>query len=454
MPPNVVGLRADLMTYKECTMFRRSATWVGVFALAAAVAAGCGSSNDKDNKKSDDAPRDAGKVRVDVPKMAKPSKDASGEVALCIGKDTSGAHAKQIAAFNKAFPDATAKLIELPESADEQRTQLVQRLRAKSTECDVIGMDVVWTAEFAAQGWLADHSDYIDGRENEFIESTLETAEYDDRYWAVPFNSNAGFLYYRTDQMKDAPKTWQDLYEQAGKHQGFVYQGAKYEGLTVNFLELLYSAGGSVVNDDATKSTANADTTRDVLQFMVDGIKNGDVPRATTTYMEEEARRAFESGNATAERNWPYAYSLGMEAPKIKDKFDVAPLPGYGDNDPAGVIGGVDLAVSAFTDNRIAAASLIDYLTGMESQVTEGASTLPPVLRKAYDDPAVRKAMPFAETLRDAIAQGKARPVSPVYPQISEAISRNVHDALTGTSSVDEAVSKMDKDITKALGTF
>jgi multiple sugar transport system substrate-binding protein len=209
-----------------------------------------------------------------------------------------------------------------------------------------------------------------------------------------------------------------------------------------------------VLNADGTKATADSATTREVLQFMVDGIKDGAVPKATLTYKEEEARRAFESGSVTFMRNWPYAYSLGQSAPAIKGKFDVAPLPGWKDKDAASVLGGYNLAVSAYTDNEQGAAALIDYLTGMDAQVTYAKKATPPVLTAAYDDPAVKKALPFSDTLLKAIQQGRSRPVSPVYPQISEAISSNVYAALGGDKSVDQAVKQMQSDIDKALKTF
>ena len=73
----------------------------------------------------------------------------------------------------------------------------------------------------------------------------MDTTEFDGKNWAVPFNSNAGFIFYRTDEVDSAPKDWETLYKEAGKGNGVVYQGFRYEGLTVNFLELLYSAGGT-----------------------------------------------------------------------------------------------------------------------------------------------------------------------------------------------------------------
>jgi multiple sugar transport system substrate-binding protein len=104
------------------------------------------------------------------------------------------------------------------------------------------------------------------------------------------------------------------MYREARRTDGLVYQGARYEGLTVNFLELLYSAGGNVLNDDGSEPAANSQEVRDVLAFMRRGITSGAVPKAVTTYKEEESRRAFEAGNATFMRNWPYAYALGKES--------------------------------------------------------------------------------------------------------------------------------------------
>ncbi|MCW2923531.1 MAG: transporter substrate-binding protein [Thermoleophilia bacterium] len=432
---------------------RRSTTLLRATAMvvaSAAIAAGCGGGSSGGSSSGG-----GGGSAPDTKRVPAGDTKPTGDISVCMGKDTSGIHGPLLKKFNAANPGANATLVELPESADEQRTQLVQRLRAKSKECDVLALDVVWTAEFAAQGWLADASDIVDKRKDEFIPSTLDTARYDDKYFAVPFNSNAGFIYYRTDQAPDGvPKTWQDLYAKAATTKGLTYQGSRYEGLTVHFLELLYSAGGDVLDKDGTKSTADSDTTRKVLQFMVDGVKDGAVPKATLTYKEEEARRAFESGAVTFMRNWPYAYSLGQSAPAIKGKFEVAPFPSFGDAEAASVLGGYNLAVSQYSDNAAGAAAVINYLTAMDAQVTYAEGATPPVLEAAYDEASVKKALPFASTLHDSIAQGRSRPVSPVYPQISEAISTNVYAALAGEKSVDAAVKAMDGDITKALGTF
>jgi multiple sugar transport system substrate-binding protein len=390
-------------------------------------------------------------------KVLDPSKadNAKGNVTWCIGKDTTGAFAQVVKMHNDQNNGVTAKLVELPTSADQQRAQQIQRLRAKSSECDVLGIDTIWTAEYASQGWLYDLSKAIEDRKDEFIGSTVASAKYQDKYWAIPFNSNAGFLYYRTDQVSKAPTSWQDVYTEAKANKGLVYQGARYEGLTVNFLEVLYSAGGKAISDDGSKSEINSPIAHEVLQFMVDGIKNGSVPRAVSTYMEEESRRAFEAGSATFERQWPYAYALGQKAPAIKGKFAISTLPGWKDKPGGGVIGGYNLAINAYSKNPGAALEFANFITGNEPEkVMAEKASLPPTLSKTYDDPAVKKAMPFAAQLRKAIAQATPRPISPVYTQISEAIYKNVYSALWSGTSVDSALKKADTQINAALKTF
>ena len=153
----------------------------------------------------------ASEAKTLQPSEAKPS----GQVTWCIGKDTSGAFKTAVEKFNKQNPGAEAKLLELPENADLQREQQIQRLRAESNECDVLGMDVIWTAEYAASGWLYDVTPVVEAHESEFIPSTVETTEYEGKNWAIPFNTNAGFLYYRTNEVPKAPTTWEQVYKEA-----------------------------------------------------------------------------------------------------------------------------------------------------------------------------------------------------------------------------------------------
>jgi multiple sugar transport system substrate-binding protein len=382
------------------------------------------------------------------------AESASGTVTWCIGKDTTGAFKDSIEKFNRRDPDVQAKLVELPVEADEQRNQQVQRLRAKSDECDVLGMDVIWTAEYAAAGWLYDLTPVLDRLKGRLIPSTVETARYDGRLWAVPFNTNAGLLFYRTDQVREPPTTWEQVYEEARRTDGLVYQGAEYEGATVNFLELLWSAGGSVLSKDGKSVEIDSPEARKALQFLADGIRSGAVPKVVNTYAEENVRRAFEAGRATFMHNWPYAYALGKKS-RIADDFDVTPFPGYAGGKGTSALGGYNLAISAFTDNPEASLALVQFLAtpAIQKDIMIDA-TLPATAAEVYADPDVRKAIPFAPKLLTAVQQARPRPVSPVYPQITDAIAKNVSSAISGRATPDEAVGAMSAKIREALATF
>jgi multiple sugar transport system substrate-binding protein len=361
---------------------------------------------------------------------------ATGDVTYCTGKDTSGAQKFAIEEFNKANPDMNAQLLEFSTSADEQRTQFVQRQEAKSGECDVFYADVIWTAEFASQKWIYDMTPYVESRKGDLIEATLDSVTFEDKYWAMPQQTDAAFLYYRTDQVDAVPATWQEVYDVASQNDGIVYQGAPYEGLTCDYLELAYAAGGEILSEDGKEAVIDSPENVAALQFMVDGVKNGIAANGVTTYMEEESRRYFESGRATFMRNWPYAFALGEKAPKVKGKFAVAPFPEWEGGGTAAILGGHNLVISQFTDNPGAALALVDFVTGDEMQIAQFLD---------YD---------FADELRDSVAQARSRPVSPVYPQISQAIYKNVNEALAGRVSPEEALKTAQSQMQQALETF
>jgi len=420
-----------------------------ILACAALTAVGCGSSGGGSGGGGTTVAGVGKNAKTVTPQMAQNPK---GNVTWCIGKDTTGAFSQVVKLYNQAHPQVHVKLLELPTSADQQRTQLVQREQAKSPECDVLGMDVIWTAEFAAQGWLRDVTPAIQARQSEFIPSTLDTAKINGKYWAVPFNTNAGFLYWNTTKVKQGPKTWQQAYQMAKTDGGIGYQGARYEGLTVDFLELLYSNGGSVLSSDGKKATIDSPQAQQVLSFMQQGIKSGAAPKANLTYMEEESRNAFQSGKVALLRNWPYVYALAKQA---HVKFDLEPLPKFGNGSAASVLGGYNLGISTYSKNPGAALSFINFATGPAAQKKFFIkSSLPAVLTQTYNDPAVKKSQPFAPALLKAVQQGKPRPVSPVYPQISEAIYKNVYSALSGGTSPQTALKNAQNQINQALKTF
>jgi multiple sugar transport system substrate-binding protein len=300
-----------------------------------------------------------------------------------------------------------------------------------------------------------DLTDYATPRKGEFIPSTLSSFDYDGKLWGLPQVTGAGLLYRRSDQVAEAPATWQELYKEGSANDGFAYQGAPYEGLTCNFVELSSAAGGRILSEDGKKAEFDSPENLKALQLMVDGMKSGGAVKASRTFMEEPARMAFESGRATFMRNWSYAYALAKKATKVKDKVEVSPLPPFEGGGQGGVLGGNGPVVSAFTDNPEGSVEWLDFWTSEQTLKRDAAKySLPPTMPQLYDDASVKKTLPYAAQLRSAVEAATSRPVSPVYSQISQAVYTNVNKALAGSMSPEDALKTGQGQIEKALSSF
>jgi multiple sugar transport system substrate-binding protein len=372
-----------------------------------------------------------------------------GPITLAQGKDTSGNVQNQINTWNKTHPKETVRLVELPESADQQRQQMVQNAQTKSDAYTVLNLDVVWTAEFAANRWVTPlPKDQF--ALNKFLPSAVQTGEYRGNMYAAPWKTDAGLLYYRKDLLKNAgittpPKTWAELQSDCGKIKGVGCYGGqfdKYEGLTCNFSEAVDSAGGMVV-DDQGKPNVNTPQAKQGLNFLVQGFKSGMIPKAAITYEEEDARRAFEKGDLVFLRQWPYQWALSSKAPKVKGKFDVAPLPGL-TGPGAPTLGGHNLAISSFAKNKATALDFIKYLTSEDTErLNLIASSEAPTLASLYDEPALRQKFPYLPTLKASLLNAKPRPKAVRYNDVTTAIQESVYSALTGKTSTDQALADL-----------
>lgn len=344
--------------------------------------------------------------------------------------------------WNAAHPRQRVTLIPLPNDADDQHAQLVANLQTGSSLYDVMSLDVIWTAEFAVNGWIVPLSTRLFPLKD-FLPPAVATAKYAGRLFAVPFTSNAGLLYYRTDILANAraspPRTWAQLARLASTlgpkyHMaGYAGQLAPYEGLTVNFAEAVQSAGGSILSPDGTTVTLDSRQARTGLEFLLAGLKAGWIPRAALRYDEAASARAFLRGKLLFLRNWPYVYGQAAtpdDGSVVAGKFGVTALPGP--NGPgSAVLGGANLAISAYSRHQQTALAFIKFLTGLPSErrvLVNGS--LPPAWISLYTDRALIRRFPYLPALEKAILSARPRPQTPSYSQFSLAISSSIHQAL------------------------
>ncbi|RAO99789.1 ABC transporter substrate-binding protein [Petrotoga sp. 9PW.55.5.1] len=374
---------------------------------------------------------------------------------------------EQVNMFMEENPDVTVQILPMPNSATDRHDLYVTYLASGTPDPDVLQLDVIWPAEFAP--FLVDLTDDYDYFElDEFFPGTVDTNTYQGQLVAVPWFTDAGILYYRKDLLEkygyEVPETWDDLFtaakdisEMEGIN-GFVWQGAQYEGLTCNFMEFVHSFGGEIMEDGKVVVDDPKYYEKNIaaLTYMDKLIEEGVTPRGVTTYMEEEARRIFQNGDAVFMRNWPYAWPLAnAENSPIKGKVGITVLPkGPGpDGRNSATLGGWNLGINANSSPAEIEASkrLIKFLTSHEQQVYKAVHAgQTPTRVEAYQDPRTIEANDFYADILDVFLNAEPRPASPIYSEISYQIYSTVHQVLVGSLEPKRAIDNLAANL-KAL---
>jgi multiple sugar transport system substrate-binding protein len=389
----------------------------------------------------------------------------SGRAVITFPGSALGAEAEvlrlQLDRFMEAHPDIDVVQRPTPDAADQRHQLYVQWLNARASQPDILQLDVVWTPEFAAAGWILP-LDRFDPELDAFLPSTLAANRWNDSLYALPWFVDVGMLYWRTDLVDRAPRSFEELTELAGEARrtndldyGLLWQGARYEGLVTVFLEHLGGFGGEVL-DSTGAVVVDSDAGVRALTYMRDAIwADGTVPRAALTWHEEETRFAFQNGQAAFLRNWPYAFSLLERSPdsRVSGRFAVAPMPAAPGGAPTAALGGAQLAINAHTRYPVAAWALIDFLTRPEQMLERAAVAGQfPTRIALYDSTAVGDALQMPlDQLRSIVGSATPRPVTPVYTQLSEILQIRLHQALTRQREPDEALELAAREMRELL---
>jgi multiple sugar transport system substrate-binding protein len=388
-----------------------------------------------------------------------------GPITFAIGKLDIGSYLPGlIDRWNRAHPGQHVTMIQLPDDADDQLAQLVANLQARSDVYDVMDLDVIWTADFASNGWIIPLNRKLFPL-GDFLRPAVDTAIYQGRLWAAPFTSNAELLYYRTDILRRAgarpPQTWAQLAALAKTVAprfglwGYGGQFQAYEGLTVNFAEAVQSAGGSILSADGTRVTVDSPQSREALAFLVSGFREGWIPQAALGYDEQASQDAFEQGKLLFLNNWPYVYGAASTpgpGNEVAGKFGVEALPGP-DGPGSSSLGGSNLAISAFSRHQATALAFIRFLTSLPAErrvLVDGSQ--PPVWTQLYTEPSLIRQFPYLPVLKQAILSAKPRPAIPEYNQLSLAISSSVHQALMLRKSVNATITGLSGELNQVIG--
>jgi trehalose/maltose transport system substrate-binding protein len=371
-----------------------------------------------------------------------------GRTITFIGDNIGLTHTRDVR-LSKQFTKDTGikvKVIAHPQASTESFSQLARLFNSKSSSADVMMLDVLWPGTFAP--FLVDLKKPLAKELKLHQAGIVANGTVDGKQIAMPFFSDYGILYYRTDLLRKygysgPPTTWQQLGAMAKKIQdgekdanpnfaGFVFQGNAYEGLVCDALEWIASSGGGKFIDGG-KASINNPRAVAILNLVRSWVGNI-APRGVTSYQETEAHTAFATGNAAFMRNWPYAYAVSQDG-EVKGKFGVSVLPHTGNNPSVGTIGGWMLGISKYSKNIPATIEFVRYMTSPGVQKFNAIfATNPPTIPSVGRDPAVRKPNPWLKPQIANVAR-VARPsalLGPKYQQGSQAIYQGINQILNG----------------------
>ncbi|PYZ93621.1 ABC transporter substrate-binding protein [Salipaludibacillus keqinensis] len=380
------------------------------------------------------------------------------------GQDATGATNILVEAFMEENPHITVEFREMPSDTGQSHDQYVTEFSAGDSTIDVFDADVIWPAEFAQGGYVLELDRYIerDGIDmDDYFEGTVDSGNFEGRQWAMPKFTDAGLLFYRSDIVDEAPETWDDLIEMASEYQGeegtdygYLMQANQYEGLVVNAVEFIASYGGSVLDEDQNV-TVNSPETIAAIEKMIEIVESDITPGNILNFDEPATHTAFLEGQSVFARNWPYMQAMteDEDQSQVAGNVEFALLPA-GDEGSAAGLGGWMSMINRNSEHPEEAWELLKFMTGPEGQkitAIEGGSA--PTLRDLYEDEEVRDAAPlfadeeFVNTLENAVP----RPVSPIYPQISDLMQIELSRALAGEITAEEAAENMESSIESAL---
>ncbi len=340
-----------------------------------------------------------------------------------------------------------------PHSSTAFHDLLTQKLKNQSKDVDVFLMDVIWPPEFAAAGWAMPLDErFSEPEQKKFMDGSILANTFRGRIYGVPLFIDSGVLYYRKDLLETygftPPATWEEMVAQAGmivareaekgnEIYGFSGQFKQYEGLVCDMQEYILSNGGMILDPDTGRSGLAGESAIKAVTFVREEIIGKAAPVGVLTYQEPESLDVFIQGKAVFHRNWPYAWSVSNnpERSTISGKVGIAKLPHFKGNKSYSTLGGWQIGISNYSEDKDAAWEFVNFLSSSRIQKILALKAGRAPTRKAlYEDADILKAHPHFSHMKDVFLTAYPRPRTPLYPAVSNVLQRYFSKAISSTN--------------------
>ena len=183
-------------------------------------------------------------------------------------------------------------------------------------DLDVVQMDTVWTARFAAAGWVQDLTSRItDALKQDVPAAALGAVTYNGKLYGMPLFNSAKHLFYNARLLKEAgfehpPATLDEFVAQAKAttrqgQWGSLWSWKQSEALLCDWLSLMFTQPGAQLLDSHGKAVFHTMGGTEALQGMVDLLYHHRVADpASLESTEDDVNRMLQTGAYALTYNW------------------------------------------------------------------------------------------------------------------------------------------------------
>jgi multiple sugar transport system substrate-binding protein len=349
-----------------------------------------------------------------------------------------------------------------------------------SSEYDVVVLDSPWIGEFAEGGFVEDLSARIEEDADvvqfeDFVPAFQTVAEWNGEIVGMPFGAYFVLLHYRQDLFDEAglepPRTVDD-FKAAAAHFTNNSDYPNLHGTALNnqrgapigqaWFEYIWNFGGKPFESmypgspdpyadmtphlDSPESIAVVEFFKEMLQYQPPGAEN---------FAWDERATTFSVGRTAMVNAWSVRTPLFIrpDQSNVADKFSTAMFPSLEGQEPVAPLGGWVMGINRHSGQKDMAWDYIKWFTSPQIHkafVLEGG---PPSRLSTLNDPEVREAQPWAETIfaSQESTYAEARPRIPEAFEIIDTIGFYVSQAVQGQLPVEEAMRQADQDVAKLL---
>jgi multiple sugar transport system substrate-binding protein len=361
-----------------------------------------------------------------------------------------------IPAFEAANPGIKIKYVDMPYDS------LLQKLTtgaAAGELPDLVRADIGWVPKFGALKVFAPLDETMDSfseLSDDTYPGSLATNKFGDHYYGFPLDTNTRVLISNSDALAKAgisspPATFDDLKADAPKLAAkgvSVFADSGLQGW--NVYPWIWSAGGSVTDDDQTKATGYLNSAASVagVQMLVDLYKDGAIPNLIVGNKGAvQTSDGLPKGKYGTILDGPWMDAIWQgQYPDFKPVY--SPMPA-GDGGSVSVVGGEDIAMTTSSKHQDAATKFIEFTQTADFQINMAKTGQMSVVKSLESQEIA--AVPAFEPFIEQLATAKPRPSVPQAPAIDTALADALTKAFEGKESVQDALDEAAKAIDPLL---